>query len=185
MGQQTGSGKTAFNRPRWSRGFDNSVAARAGELRPHVANDLEAVGDVLELFRHIVAKVPQLTAAIRAAITSGNVRHHFAIEMPGQRLALRSCLRFPGRRNTITHGFHLGLGRLFLFKLELELLELEDDLLALGSEDRVPQLLDHELHVLDALAARTQLIDLFRECLAVRLQFRFEPAEFLITISDQ
>src|SRR5208282_2159188 len=49
MGQQTGSGKTAFNRPRWSRGFDNSVAARAGELRPHVANDLEAVGDVLEL----------------------------------------------------------------------------------------------------------------------------------------
>ena len=78
---------------------------------------------------------------------------HFALQMFRQGLAFRSRLRLLSWGNAVQHRFHLGLGRLFLFKLELELLELEDDLLALLAEHHLPQLLDHELHVLDPFAA--------------------------------
>ena len=43
------------------------------------------------------------------------------------------------------------MSRLFLFELKLKLFKLDDDLLALVAEDHVPQLLHHELQVLDPL----------------------------------
>jgi hypothetical protein len=62
-----------------------------------------------------------------------------------QRLTFRSGLLL-NRRNAIDHGFHLGLRRLHVPKLD-------EDLLALGAEHHMSQLLDHELHVLYEFAA--------------------------------
>jgi hypothetical protein len=101
------------------------------------------------LLRNIFSELPQLAAAIRTAITLGNVRDHIAGEMFWQRLTFRSGLLL-NRRNAIDHGFHLGLRRLHVLKLKLKLLQLDDDLLALGAEHHTSQLLDHEFHVLDA-----------------------------------
>ena len=81
------------------------------------------------------------------------MRYDFARQMLRQRPALRSRLQFLRRRDAIRHSFHLSLGCLFLFQLELKLFELEDDLLALLAEHHVPQLLDHELQMFDPLAA--------------------------------
>ena len=153
MGQQTRSGKAALDRPRWRRCFNHAIAACAGELRPHMADDLEAVGDVLELFRDIVTEVPQLAAAIRTAIAVRSVRDHFAREMLRQRLALRSCLRFFSRGNSFGPASISAWVVSSSSSSKLQLLKLDDDLLALRAEDHVPQLLDHELHVLDPLAA--------------------------------
>src|ERR1700733_6179364 len=77
VGQKCWSGKTAFNRPRWRRRFDDAVAALAAELRPHMTNDLEAVGNILQLLRDVFAKLPQLATAIRTAIAPWNVRDNF------------------------------------------------------------------------------------------------------------
>jgi hypothetical protein len=57
MGKQARAGKTALDRAGRSWCFDDAVATGAGELRPHVADDLEAVGDVLELFRDILSEL--------------------------------------------------------------------------------------------------------------------------------
>jgi hypothetical protein len=66
-------------------------------------------------------------------------------------LASGTGLRFFTRCNAFCYGF--GLCSLLLFQFKLQLLELDDNLFAPGSEDHVPQLLDHELQVLDVLAA--------------------------------
>ena len=92
MRQQARTGKTAFDRPRGCRRFDDAITACAGELRPDVANDLEAVGDVLQLLGNIFAELAQLRAAIRAAIAFGNVRDHFSLEMCRKWLASRPDL---------------------------------------------------------------------------------------------
>ena len=68
MGQQPRSGKAALDRTRWRRRFNHALATAAGELRPHVANDLEAVGDVLQLLGDIFAELAQLAAAIGTAV---------------------------------------------------------------------------------------------------------------------
>ena len=66
----------------------------AGELRPHVANDLEALGNVLQLLGDIFAELAQLAAAVGAAVPVKSVPDNFTRQMPGQRLA-PGLLRFP------------------------------------------------------------------------------------------
>jgi len=58
-----------------------------------MANDLEAVGDVLKLFGDVVTKVPQRAAAIRTAVALWSMRDDLTRKMIGQRLAVRSGLR--------------------------------------------------------------------------------------------
>ena len=57
MGKQAWARKSALDRARRSWCLDDAIATGAGELRPHVADDLEAVGDVLELFRDILSEL--------------------------------------------------------------------------------------------------------------------------------
>ncbi len=59
-----------------------------------MTNDLEAVGDVLKLFGDVVTELPQLAAAIRTAVALRSMRDDLTRKMIGQRLAVRSCLRF-------------------------------------------------------------------------------------------
>jgi len=178
--QQCRSGKTAFDRPRWRWRFDDAVAARAAELRPHMADHLEAVRNVLQLLGDVFAKLPQPPSAIRTAIASGNVRDDFTLKMFRKWLAFSSRLRFSGWRNAIQYRFHHGLSRLFLFKLKLQLFELENDLLALLTKHHLPQLLDHQLHVLDPLAACVEFLGLFRNNLAMRIEFGLKRAKLVL-----
>src|ERR1035441_3978574 len=119
MGQQSGSGKAALDRARWRGRFNDAVATAASKLRPHVANHLEALGNVLQLLRHVVAELAQLAATIRTAVAVRKVSDNFAREMLGQRLASRSRLRFLGRCYPLDSRFHLGFRGLPLFPMEL------------------------------------------------------------------
>ncbi len=117
-----------------------------------MADDLEALRNILELFRDVVTEVAQIATAIRTAIAFGPVHDLFAFKMFRQRLAFATRLRFLRRRCPIGDRFGFGLRGLILFQLKLHLLELENQLLALLAEDHVTELLDHQLEVLNALS---------------------------------
>jgi len=55
--EQPGSGIGSRNRAGGCRRFDYRLTATTAELRPHVANDLEALRDILEDFRDIFAEL--------------------------------------------------------------------------------------------------------------------------------
>src|ERR1700727_3047741 len=114
MSQKTRCGQTALDRPRWRRRFHHSVTACAGELRPHMADDLEALRNILELFRDVVAELTQTATAIRAAIAVRLVHDLFALEMLRQRLAFGTRLRFLARRNPFVQRFGFRLRGLVL-----------------------------------------------------------------------
>ena len=52
-----------------------------------MANDLEAIRDVLQLFGDIFAELAQLAAAIGARVTMKSVADNLAWQVLGQRLA--------------------------------------------------------------------------------------------------
>jgi hypothetical protein len=133
-----------------------------------MANYLKALGDVLQLLAHIFAELLQCTAAIRAARVLGSMGYGFAPKMLGQRLTpgTRRGRRFGARR--IGSRFRRRLRGLQLFQFQFELLQLDDDLLALAPKDRAPQLLDEQLQMFDLLAARVQFIALRGKPLALR-----------------
>lgn len=110
------------------------------------ADDLEA--GILAALLHDIGQYPmahdllQRSAAIRAALVFGNMGYVFAPKMLGQRLAPGP---HPGRRfgeNPVSNRFRRSLRGLQLFQFQLKLLQVNDDLLALLTEDRAPQLLD-------------------------------------------
>ena len=150
----------------------------AGELGPHMANHLEALGNVLQLLAHIFAEVLQCAAAIRAALVLGSMSYRFAREMRGQRLAPGPRRRRNFGANRIGGRFRRCLRGLQLFQFKFKLLQLNDDLLTLPAKDRTPQLLDDQLQMFDLLAARAQFIALFGELLALRGKLGFERGQF-------
>src|SRR5450631_2323872 len=153
MGQKARSGKATLDRTGWRGCFHDAVTTAASELRPHVANDLEAIGDVLQLLGDIFAELAQMTAAIRTAVGVRKMRDNFTGERFGKWLAPRACLRFLNWSVPLNSCFHLGLRALQLFHMEFELFKLKNDLLALDAEHHVPQLLDDQLEMFDLLAA--------------------------------
>ena len=180
MGQQSWSGKATLDRAGWRGRFNDAVATAAGKLRPHVANHLKALGDVLQLLRHVVAELAQLAATIRTAVAVRKVRDNFARKMFRKRLTSRFRLRSFNRCHPLNRSFHLGLRGLQFFQMEFELFELNNDLLALTPEDRAPQLLDDELQMRDLLVAGTQLLAPRGERLAVFIEFRVQLLECLV-----
>ena len=185
VGQQPWSGKTAFDRTRRRRRFNHAVAPVAGELRPHMANDLEAIRDVLQLLGDIFAELAQLAAAVGTRVAVKSVRHHFAREMFRQRLAPGSRLRFFSRGDAFDGGFHLGLRGLQLFQMKFELLKLNNDLLALDAEHPALQLLDDQLQVFDLLTAGTQFLILLGECLAMGLKLSLKRSKLVFMRSGR
>lgn len=59
------------------------------------------------------------------------------------------------------------------FELQFQLLELENDLLALAAEDHMAVLGEHQPEVFDPFAARAQFVNLFRERVPMRLELCF------------
>ena len=53
MRQQTGAGQALIDRPRRGRRLDHLFAGRAGKLRPHMFNDLEAGRNAFKLLGYI------------------------------------------------------------------------------------------------------------------------------------
>src|SRR4051812_48424585 len=119
-----------------------------------MADDLEALRNILELFRDVVPEMSKAATAIRAAIAVELVHDLFALEMFRQRLAFGTRLRFLARRDTFGDRFGFRLRGLVLFEFELQLFELENQLLALPAEDHVSELLNHQLQMFDTRTAR-------------------------------
>ena len=162
-----------------------TITACAGELRPHMADDLEALRNILELFRDVVAEVAKTATAIRAAIAVGLVHDLFALEMFRQRLAFGTRLRFLARRNPFVQRFGFRLRGLVLFEFELQLFELEDQLLALLAEDDVAELLDHQSQMLDVLSACVEFFSLLAQRLTLRIELCLEPPDLFIVGRSQ
>ena len=135
-----------------------------------MANHLEALGNVLQLLAHVFAELLQRSAAIRAAVVFGSVRDGLARQMRRQGLALGPRLWRRFGANRVCSRIRRGLRGLQFFQFQFELFQLDDDLLALLTEDRAPQLLDQQLQMFDLLAASAQFIALFGELLGVARQ---------------
>src|ERR1019366_9192064 len=109
MGQQSRPCNTALDRTGWCRRFNDAVTSAAGELRPHMTNDLEALGDVLQLLGDIITELAQMAAAIGAAVALRKVSDNFARKMFWKWLASGTGLRFFTRCNAFCYGFGFGL----------------------------------------------------------------------------
>lgn len=92
VSQQPWSSQAAFDGPgrSWSWSFNDTIASGAGVLRSYVPDNLETLGNILQLLGDIVSEVPQLSSAIRAAVVSGRVGNDLPWKVLGKRLALGS-----------------------------------------------------------------------------------------------
>ena len=157
MREQTRAGKATFDGTRRSRRLHDPVAAIAAQLRPHMADDLEAGPDAFQHLGHILTELAQLAAAVGAAVVIGHMGMDSARKMLREWAAerLRGC-------GTLCLGsvpdLFDGTSRLQRFQLQLQLLDLAQHLLALGSEKHPLQLLDQHHQALDLGCARAQLL---------------------------
>lgn len=157
VGQQPRSSHTAFDGPGRSWSFDNAITAGAGVLRSYVPDDLEALGNILQLLGDIVSEVPQLTSTIRATVVSGSVGNDLSWKVIGKRLAFGSGITTEVRQASIKESFGFSRGGLMFFELELHLVKLDAELLAARAEEHVAELIHQHLEVLDLLIARTEI----------------------------
>jgi hypothetical protein len=145
-----------------------------------MANNPEALRNVLQLLGDILAELAQRTSAVRAAIARRRMRDHFARKVLRQRLALAARLHLLIRLQGIGNALFFGLIGLELFQLKLHLLQLSHQLLALAPKYHVPELINHQLQTLDLLAARLQFAALQGEGLKMRVQLGPQGSEFLL-----
>jgi hypothetical protein len=118
-------------------------------------DDLEAGPHVLQHLGDILAQLAQPAAAVGAGGVIGQMGVNLARKMLRQRAAkrLRGNWPFPRRSRSLLFD---GLGRVELFELQLKLLDLAKDLLALRSEEHPLQLVDKHLQPLDLGRPRAQ-----------------------------
>jgi hypothetical protein len=141
--------------PRRSSSFNDLLAGRAGELRPHVLNHFEGSRDAFQLLGNIFAELTQRATTIRTAALRGKMRDDFTRKIFWQRLARNTTPRLGcSRRRTGLCRFACGLLGLQFFQLKLKLFQLPLQLLALAAEDHPPVLLDNQLQMFDLLMAR-------------------------------
>jgi len=87
MRQQGGLGETALDRTRRCNRLHDLIASCTAHLDAYMANDLERLGDPLQILGDLFAKLAQLTTAIGAAVLNRSMRDHFAWKVFGKRLA--------------------------------------------------------------------------------------------------
>ena len=122
MGEQTGAGTPALNRPRGQCCLGNLFTAGAGHARAHDPVHDKTAGNIFELFGHILAKPLEPAATVGAGITR---REHrlIALQVIGQRSPLWLAF-FVRRRRCILSDRRFSRQRdLFLFQRQLKLIE--------------------------------------------------------------
>jgi hypothetical protein len=117
MRKKCGSSDAALDRAARRRSFHDAIASRARKLRTHMADDLEALRDVLQLFADILSELTQLAAAVHAALTMRKVRHDLARQMFGKWLA-GGLLNFGLWRCCFYRGVKFRPSRLHLFQVQ-------------------------------------------------------------------
>ena len=155
MCEQTRSREPTIDRPRWCRCLHDPVAGIAAQLGPHMTENLEAGPYVLQYLSHVFAQVAQTAAAVGAGLMGWPMRMDFAWKMLGQGAAegLRGRWTLCGRNRLRLLD---GTGGLQVFKLELELFDLAEDLFALRSEEHPLQLLDQQHQAVDLTGSRAE-----------------------------
>jgi hypothetical protein len=92
-----------------------------------------------------------------------------------------------GRRfgaNPVSDRFRRSLRGLQFFQFQFELLQLNDDLLALLTEDGAPQLFNQQLQMFDLVATCVQFLALFGELEPLRCELGFQSGEFSLSLSQ-
>ena len=135
--QQCRRGQAAVNGQAGSRGLHDTVAAAAGQLRTHVADDAEHCRHVIEHFGDILAQPVQRAAAFRTGAGCG-MFHRLARQIFGKRPARRlapSYIHWFGRGGLLRL-CRRGLGDLFLeiAQDQFQLLDRGAQLLRRGTE---------------------------------------------------
>lgn len=143
MSEQTRAREATVDGARRRRNLHDPVAGIAAQLRPYMADDLEAGPHVLQHLGHIFPQFAQPSAAVGARLMAGHVGMDFARKMLGQGAAegLRRCRTLCGRNRPRLLD---GAGRLQVFKLELKLFDLAEDLFAFRSEEHALELLNQQ-----------------------------------------
>jgi hypothetical protein len=92
MSQKRRCRQATLDGPRRSGRFNHALAVVAGELRPHMADDLEGCRDTFQLLADIFSELAQRATATGAAVVLGHVHDDFAGKIFRQGLAPRSTL---------------------------------------------------------------------------------------------
>ena len=93
MGQQAGAGHAAIDRSARCTGLHDAVARRAGQARPHMADDLELTEQVVEHFADVLANGAQcVQAGATGATCIGRVHHDLTRQVGGQVAQARASL---------------------------------------------------------------------------------------------
>ena len=154
MREQARAGDAAIDGPRRGFGLNDFFAAAAAQLGAHMAHDLEARWNILQHLGDVFAELAQL-AALGAGVRSRRVSMYFARQVLRQRTAAgpRSIVV---ERCTLRYRA-LGADRLQLFELQLQLLDLARDPLALGAKQHPAKLGDDQLQMFDLAVVGKQL----------------------------
>jgi len=153
MREQSWSGESPVDGTRGRGSLHDPVAGVAAQLRPHMPDHLEAGANILQHLGYIFAELPQPAAAVGTRFVAGRMGVDLARKMLGQRAAKRlggggTPFWSSGSR------FFDGVGGLQVFQLELKLLDLAEDLLALRAEEHPLELLDQQLETFDLAGSR-------------------------------
>ena len=140
VGEQARRGAAAADRQAWCRGLGHGLAAAAGELRPHVADDAKRPRHVVQHLGHVLAQVAESAAAGSAGLRLGTVPHHLARQRLRQRAPSRlAALRPGGGVRGIVGWRRSGHLRLQLLERQFELLGLGRQALRRAAELDAPQ----------------------------------------------
>jgi hypothetical protein len=176
MCEQTRHREAAVDGARRRRSLHDAIAGIAAQLRPNMADDLEAGPHVLQHLGYIFSQLAESATAVGTSLVSGHMCVDFARKMlwRGAAKGLRGCRTLCGRSRLRLLD---GTGGLQVFQLELKLFDLAEDLFALRSEEHPLQLLDQQHQAVDLTRSRG-------ERRGVTLMLRLEVILILIVLRE-
>ena len=148
VGEEPRTCDAAFDRPTRCAGLKDLRAGRAGELRPHVADNLELLGDPLQDLGDILAQIPQLPTAMRTGTVGRHRRMRYALAWQCRRQRPAYWLG-TGDLITVRGPRRLGTGGLKLLDRQLQLLDALVELFRGAAILGATQLGEHQLEMLD------------------------------------
>ena len=120
-----------------------------------MAQYLKAGADILQHLGHVFAQFTEPAAAVGAGVMTGHMGVNFARKMLRQGAAARLRRGGPLRGSCRLNLFH-SVCSLQVFKLELQLLDLAQHLLALAAEQHLVQLRDQQHQSFDLTGTRVE-----------------------------
>lgn len=142
MAKQSGPRVASGNRSARGWGLNNGVAAAAGELGAHVADDFKVSGHPFKGFAHILTQTGKVAAAARAGLLLGHDFLCFTRQVLRQRLAHGCPALMPCDGLGLQSAFTRALIDVQLFELEAKLVDLAFKFLRLLTKQHALEFVD-------------------------------------------